>query len=519
MIEKIRNNRFFIVYLIPFLIGSMSVLSFQPFNFTLINFITLPVLFIILSYVRKKSKNNYRKKPFLKNLFLVGFFFGFGFFLFGNYWISYSLTFDDNFKFLIPFSLILLPMVLALFFAFASLLIGVYIKNDYTSILFFCSILAFSDYLRSKMFSGFPWNMWAYSWSWFTELLQILNPIGLFAFNLLILILFCTPAIFFFKKNFFNPIIIITSTIFFLCSIYGSYLLNKNNSYFKNANYKSVNIKVVSPNFDIKYNLSTIDLEKIINKLVKYSEPKKNKPTIFVWPEGSFVGNNFEEIKKYKKIIQDNFSKNDIIIFGINTENVSGNKTFNSLVAINNNFELIYKYNKKKLVPFGEFLPLEKYLEKLGIKKITQGYGSFSKGENQKNFKYKDLNILPVICYEIIFTEIFQKSNSNFNLIVNISEDAWFGNSIGPSQHFAKAIFRSIENDTFLVRSANKGISAIINNKGQVIQRLERNEAGNIEYEIPLLESKFKNKNDLIFFALLITYILIFFTLRNKLYD
>ena len=201
------------------------------------------------------------------------------------------------------------------------------------------------------------------------------------------------------------------------------------------------------------------------------------------------------------------------------TLNVSGNKTFNSLVAINNNFELIYKYNKKKLVPFGEFLPLEKYLEKLGIKKITQGYGSFSKGENQKNFKYKDLNILPVICYEIIFTEIFQKSNSNFNLIVNISEDGWFGNSIGPSQHFAKAIFRSIENDTFLVRSANKGISAIINNKGQVIQRLERNEAGNIEYEIPLLESKFKNKNDLIFFALLITYILIFFTLRNKLYD
>ena len=66
MIEKIRNNRFFIVYLIPFLIGSMSVLSFQPFNFTLINFITLPVLFIILSYVRKKSKNNYRKKPFQK---------------------------------------------------------------------------------------------------------------------------------------------------------------------------------------------------------------------------------------------------------------------------------------------------------------------------------------------------------------------------------------------------------------------------------------------------------------------
>ena len=120
-----------------------------------------------------------------------------------------------------------------------------------------------------------------------------------------------------------------------------------------------------------------------------------------------------------------------------------------------------------------------------------------------------------MICYEIIFTDFIQKSNDNINLIINISEDGWFGNSIGPDQHFVKSIFRAIENNTFLLRSTNKGVSAIIDNKGNIIKKLNRNEAGNIEFDVPLIKSK-KNKNDLIFFGVLITYLLIFFILRKK---
>ena len=111
---------------------------------------------------------------------------------------------------------------------------------------------------------------------------------------------------------------------------------------------------------------------------------------------------------------------------------------------------------------------------------------------------------------EVIFTELIQSSNDKTNLIINISEDGWFGQSIGPYQHFTKSIFRAIENNTFLVRSANKGISAIINNKGEIVKKLSSLEAGNIQIEVPLIESKNKNKNDLIFFVLLITYIFIF---------
>ena len=144
---------------------------------------------------------------------------------------------------------------------------------------------------------------------------------------------------------------------------------------------------------------------------------------------------------------------------------MTNSETFNSLVVTDSKLDVIFQYNKIKLVPFGEFLPFENILSKLGLKKITEGYGSFSSGSNSNIFTLNNLKILPLICYEIIFPELSQNPK---NLIVNISEDAWFGNTIGPNQHFSKAIFRAIENNVYLVRSANRGFSAFIDNKGIV---------------------------------------------------
>ena len=516
MLNQIINNRFLIIFFVPFLLGVFSTLSFEPFNLTIINFFIISLLFLILCYVNKRSKNIYRKKPYLVNLFFVGYLFGFGFFFSGNYWISYSLLVDESFKYLIPFSLFILPMFLGIFFGLASLISGPFIKKDIPSIFLFSSIFALFDFIRAKIFTGFPWNLWAYSWSWFTEIIQILNPIGVFAFNLLVITLFCFPAIFFFKKDkfklFYSLLFIFIYLSFF---IYGSYKINKNNILISKKN-NFINVKIVSPNLDIKKNISQKHIEKLFINLVKYSDPDKSKETLFIWPEGVFSGIYLEELKSYKKIIKEKFTNNHLIVFGVNTESADKELFFNSLVVINNNFEVVYKYDKQKLVPFGEFLPFEKYLENFGLKKITQGYGSFTPGKVQKNFSYKQMSILPAICYEIIFPEIFQNSDTRTNLIINISEDAWFGSSIGPYQHFSKAIFRSIENNSYLARSANKGISAFINNKGQVMKSLTPNETGSIELDVPILNNKFNNKNDLIFFILLITYMTIFLFLKKN---
>ena len=214
-------------------------------------------------------------------------------------------------------------------------------------------------------------------------------------------------------------------------------------------------------------------------------------------------------------MILKNFSKEHTIIFGINQLDPKSGNFYNSMLVVDNNFKIIQSYNKRKLVPFGEFLPFENFINKFGFKKITEGHGSFLRGIKNDNILIDKINFLPLICYEIIFTDLIQKSHIDTNLIINISEDGWFGNTIGPDQHFTKSIFRAIENDTFLLRSANKGISAIIDNKGKIIKRLNRNEAGNIEFNVPLIKSK-KIKNDLIFFILLITYLSIFYIYEKK---
>ena len=265
----------------------------------------------------------------------------------------------------------------------------------------------------------------------------------------------------------------------------------------------------------MKYGLNEAQIEKKIKKLIKISDPDKKKKTLFIWPEGVFSGYSYDEIIKFRNLIKQNFSREHSIVFGINTFDPDSGRYFNSMLIVDNNFNIIKSYNKRKLVPFGEFLPLENFLNKLGLKKITEGHGSFLKGKNNNNLIIDKLNILPMICYEVIFTDFIQQSSASTNLIINISEDAWFGKSIGPDQHFAKSIFRAVEHNTFLIRSANKGVSAIIDNKGNIIKQLNRNEVGNIEYEVPLIKSN-KVKNDLIFFMLLITYLFIFQIYKEK---
>ena len=199
MVNLILGNRFLVLYVMPFCLGLLTVFSFKPFNLSFINFIILPIFFSIIVYVRKKSESFYRKKPYKKNLFTLGFVFGFGFFLSGIFWISYSLTFDDSFKYLIPFAIMFIPLFLSIFTGLTILIVGQYLSYNVSSILLFSGSLALCDYIRGKILSGFPWNLWGYSWSWFTEILQILSHVGLFAFNLLAITFFTLPAIIFFK--------------------------------------------------------------------------------------------------------------------------------------------------------------------------------------------------------------------------------------------------------------------------------------------------------------------------------
>jgi len=279
--------------------------------------------------------------------------------------------------------------------------------------------------------------------------------------------------------------------------------------------HKSITIKVISPNFSLKdYSLKSEILQ--LKRLIKISDPIKSKKTIFIWPEGIFYESYLKDIKKYKKLFINEFSENHLIVLGAtnisNLKNESSEKYYNSLVVLNNKLEIVALYNKINLVPFGEYLPLENFLSRFGLKKITSGYNSFSSGSvrpiiNIGN-KFDNKLIIPLICYEIIYSGKIKDKNQFPDLLINISEDAWFGKSIGPHQHFAKAIYRSVEEGIFIARSANKGISAFINPNGKVLKSLNTGESGNIELNFPSFykQTLFSSYGNKIFYLIIFLY-------------
>ena len=157
------------------------------------------------------------------------------------------------------------------------------------------------------------------------------------------------------------------------------------------------------------------------------------------------------------------------------------------------------------------------YSNKFGLKKITEGLGSFSKGKEQNIYSYENTNIIPLICYEIIFTELVQNITENKNMIINISEDGWFGQSAGPKQHFVHSLYRAIESGKYILRSANNGIAAVINPLGMIEKKVDFNESGYIDFNLfkkmkPTVFSRYKNR---IFFLLILLYIFLTFSFNR----
>ena len=511
MIKLLKHKK--ISFLIIFLLGSISSLGLPPYNFFYINFFTLSFLLIFLIKNKNFSKRNY---------FLYGWLFGFGYFVSSLYWISISLTFDSQLKALIPISLILIPSFLALFIALPVFLLSYFLKlNNLILILIFSLLLAFFEFFRGFVLTGFPWNLFIYSFSENLSFIQMLSVFGTYGLNLLCINFFLLPSILFLNKNKSG---LITSTILFI--IFLSFFLI-GNSRLKDSNIISsfdegALIKTISSKVEINRFYSFDNEEDIINQLIGLSNPKKDVPTIFIWPEGVITSTYLSDISKYKDLFKV-FSDKHLIIIGIN-DLVSDkeNKIHNSLVLFDNQLNFKSLYYKNKLVPFGEFLPLESLLSKIGFRSVAYNYQSFSRGSDRDIIKIKNngfnLNILPLICYEIIYSGKLTKTN-NFNLIINISEDGWFGKSIGPSQHFTHSIFRAIEEGKSVIRSSNNGISAIIGPKGKVIKIHESTEGG------VLITKKLEKLNKLtifssygrnnIFFYLVVIYISLIFFLKR----
>ena len=509
------NKKLYIELIFLIFLGALTSLSLPPFNYFLINFFTFSLFYVFLI-----KKCELKKNKIL--FFLYGWMFGFGYFLSNIYWISISLTFDENFKFLIPFATIIVPGFLALFYALAVYLFVILkTKKNLSSFLLFSLVFGIIEYLRGSIFTGFPWNLIAYSFSNQLEILNITSVIGTYGFNLFCISLFISPSIFVLKENKKEIIICMT----FILAIISFYFLGSQNLekfYKEEINKHNYKIRLIGSNISIDRFYNNIDPISAIKDLIEISSPQKNEKIIFIWPEGIIPGILQDQLKEYKWLFQNKFNENHLFGIGINIKKKENQsiKYFNSFSIYDHNLNLINSYKKINLVPFGEFLPMENTLKKIGLKTITNNYQSYSKGEERDFFKISydnvSIKILPLICYEIIYSgKIFK--NNRFDYIINISEDGWFGKSIGPEQHFTHSIFRAIESGKYVLRSANNGKTAIINPLGVVEKQIDYNKSGYIDLnETRKTKSTlFARYGNLIFVFIILLYIFLIFS-SNK---
>ena len=497
----------------------LSSLSLSPFNLFIINFFTFSSLYFFLSKKLKQKQN-------MKIFFLYGWIFGFGYFVTNLYWISISLTFDQSFKFLIPFTLVLIPSFLALFYGLISYFFAVLNpKSIISSFFIFSLIFGVIEFLRGIILTGFPWNLIVYSLSNQIEILSITSIIGTYGLNLFCISLFTSPAIVFLSKSKKNIAVCIFFVITFISFyVYGS--SQKNSFYETNNKIYDYKIRIIGSNISLDRFYTNVNTVSIIKDLIKLSSPNSSEKIIFVWPEGIFPDISQNELKEYRSLFDPSFNENHLFVIGINREVSNNGSTnfFNSLSVYDNELNILDSYNKINLVPFGEFLPLENILKVIGLRSLTNNYQSFSKGKKRELIEIEHgnftLKILPLICYEIIYSGRLFKSSS-YDFIINISEDGWFGKSIGPKQHFDHSIFRAIETGKYILRSSNNGIAAIINPIGIVEQSVEFGESGYVDLvEMRKIQPTiFSNYGNKIFGLLTLLYILLiisFIRIKNE---
>ena len=455
-------------------------------------------------------------KENLKDSFYGGWVFGIGFYIGSMHWIvSPFLIYEKHFL-LSPIS-VFFPLIMGLFFSLPCILMTIF-KNliffdrisNLTKAFTIASFFFLAEIVKSHIFGGLPLNLTAHLWAFNHEFIQVSKFVGVMGLSFLTLFWISCISIFLIEKKFSYGFLTFILFPIFLFS-FNFFSDFKKLEIAKNQ----VNFRVIQPNIPQIEKWDKLYFEKNLNKLLELTTEKniKEKEKIVVWPEVAltyFLTEEPDVVEYLKKKIPKNIS---LITGGLRREFDNNSfKLFNSLYLIND--ETFDFYDKKKLVPFGEFVPFRGILKSF---KLAPGTSDFSEGykSNQMRIELEKEEIFfePSICYEAIFQTFAENKSSVF---VNITNDAWFGKTIGPRQHLAAQIFRSVEKSVFFLRSANSGISVVINSKGEILKKIKLNSTGYIDIQTSLSseETFFEKHGNMSVFLIILFLGLLFYLIE-----
>ncbi|MFT6071597.1 MAG: apolipoprotein N-acyltransferase [Alphaproteobacteria bacterium] len=481
-------------YSLFFLIGSVTALSQAPLNFIWASVLGFSAFFYYIMYKKNIS------------LFWAGHCFGFGYFLVGLHWIGNALLTDTaQFAIFLPFAYLGLPFALGFFYAIALWIYGeirCYLnKKNYHNIfvrfIIFTMILAYMDHARGTIFTGFPWNLPVYTTISMPILMQPSYLLGIYTYNFVWLLLAGSFSFYFLlQKSHWLRLALGHYLFISILAIYGYAHLHTNPiSQIHNTEQgkqKKTMLRVIQPNIQQKLKWSPDESRNNFLELLTLSKEnlKANYRYIFIWPETALPFNPEYDFAAASQITDLLDNKHSLITGKMRFIEKPAKKGeydyYNSIFKYTPDGASKAVFDKVHLVPFGEYLPLRFILEKIGFSQINFFKSGFSSGSSFKPFALTDtVTASGLICYEAIFPQysaIIKKHNAN--LIINVTNDAWFGDSFGPYQHLVQTQFRAVENNIPIIRSANTGISAYIDKNGLITQSLPINHKGVID--IPL---------------------------------
>ena len=461
--------------------GMLLTLAFHPFDI----FIVIPIsLSGFLFYLERECLASKKDKLF-KIGFKNGFTFFFGHFITSLYWIAIPLLIDvKQYWFLIPFALFGVPIVLSSFYGAFSGLISTFlfikinnqnIRNKRVGIaILFGFGFFFAEILRSHLIVLFPWNLLGYASGYSLPLMQFASIVGVYGLSLLLFLLGTMP----YTRNSIAISLMTLSVL--IITMNGRSRLNKMDEDINGRNIAS--LYIIQPNFsstNMTSGSSKVEFEKVkaILNEIKTSNINDNLQ-LMILPESGIPLTISTQQEFILHDIMSKQGKNSILISGIDRYNESSNQHFNSMIAVNNNSEIIDAYDKVTLAPFGEYIPGFDSIKSI----VSTNYG-FTPGHRMKNFRlYNNISddvlvVMPTICFEAILSPLInmKRNIADLDLILNITNDSWLGNSLGPYQHLAMARMRAIEYGVPVVRVAKTGISAVFNSHGRLMRSLPLN--------------------------------------------
>jgi apolipoprotein N-acyltransferase len=472
--------------LIAFVAGAVSVLALAPINFWPVLFVTFPVLVWLIDGAGAGRWGGMLAAA------ATGWCFGFGYFLAGLYWVGYAFLVDaKTFAWLLPIAVIGLPAGLALFTAFGTALARALWTRGAARILALTIALTVAEWLRGHLLTGFPWNVFGYALTGPLVLAQSASLVGVWGLTVVAVAIFASPATLADDptdtRRPWLPLAL-SAIVLAAMAIYGTVRLVTTPTRFVSG----VRLRIMQPNLpqDDKFNYSA--KQRVMDRYLALSDRATGPQstgigdvTHLIWPEAAFpffLAREPDALAQIAKLLP----KDTVLITGAVRPAQSEEHAYNSVYVIDHNGSILSIYDKVHLVPFGEYLPFQSFLESIGLRQLTEVVGGFLSGDRHRTYFIPGApRFLPLVCYEIIFPGAIVPAGERPGWVVNLTNDGWFGISSGPYQHFQQARVRMIEEGLPLARAANTGISAVVDPLGRIIKSLPLGSEGVFDSPLP----------------------------------